>query len=332
VGRNDTTITNCYSTGSVSGNKYVGGLVGYNYHTITDCYSTGEVSGIREVGGLVGFNYLSSISNCYSSGSVSGNKYVGGLVGRKWEGEVNNSFWDIETSGHSTSAGGAGKTTAEMQTMSTFIDAGWDFTTPVWTVDEGVDYPRLWWEFVPVLGAEPEVTLGTSNTISWNPIPCVNDFYAECAEDSNFTSIVYNSGWISETSFEFTGLEVGRQYWYSVKAKNGLGEECQWSNVETSLQGTLADAVGIMLAPESLKNNNMQNSLLNKIDEVLDMIDEGFYEDALRKLENDILTKLDGCIETGTPDKNDWIITCEEQAVIYPLVIETIEHVRGLME
>ena len=31
---------------------------------------------------------------------------------------------------------------------STFSDAGWDFNTPVWTIDEGLDYPRLWWENV----------------------------------------------------------------------------------------------------------------------------------------------------------------------------------------
>ena len=50
------TITNCYSTGSVSGNKWVGGLVGVNnyYGTITNCYSTGSVSGKYNVGGLVG--------------------------------------------------------------------------------------------------------------------------------------------------------------------------------------------------------------------------------------------------------------------------------------
>ena len=36
-------------------------------------------------------------------------------------------FWDIETSRQSTSAEGMGKTTAEMQTASTFLDAGWDF-------------------------------------------------------------------------------------------------------------------------------------------------------------------------------------------------------------
>ena len=306
--------------------------MGYNYHTITDCYSTGEVSGITEVGGLVGYNYLSSISNCYSSGSVSGNKYVGGLVGRKWEGDVNNSVWDIETSGQATSAGGTGKTTAEMQTMSTFINAGWDFTTPVWTIDEGVDYPRLWWEFVPVLHAEPEVTLGKSNTISWDPIAGVNDFYAECAEDADFTSIVYNSGWITETSFEFTGLEVGRQYWYSFKARNGMGEECQWSNVETSLQGTLVDAVEIMLDPNNLKSENLKKPYINKINIAQEMIDSGNLISALSKLENDILPKTDGCAESGEPDKSDWIITCEEQAVIYPLVIETIEYIKSLIE
>jgi hypothetical protein len=46
-----------------------------------------------------------------------------------------------------------GKTTAEMKTASTFLDAGWDFfgetangTQDIWWIDEGKDYPRLWWE------------------------------------------------------------------------------------------------------------------------------------------------------------------------------------------
>ena len=40
---------------------------------------------------------------------------------------VTTSFWDIEISGCATSAGGSGLTTAEMQTVSTFLEAGWDF-------------------------------------------------------------------------------------------------------------------------------------------------------------------------------------------------------------
>jgi hypothetical protein len=40
---------------------------------------------------------------------------------------------------------------------------------------------------------------------------------------------------------------------------------------------------------------------------------------------------MNGCAETGEPDKNDWIITCEGQSQLYPLIIEAIENVKGLM-
>ncbi|NIP23310.1 MAG: hypothetical protein GWN67_17075 [Phycisphaerae bacterium] len=62
------------------------------------------------------------------------------------------------------------------------------------------------------------------------------------------------------------------------------------------------------------------------------MIEEDNYTGALNKLENDILTKINGCDKMGEPDKNDWIITCEEQGEIYPLVIGTIENLRILMQ
>ena len=273
-----------------------------------------------------------SISNCYSTGSVPGTEWtIGGLVGWNYEGTVTDSFWDIETSGQTTSAGGTGLPTDEMQMASTFTDAGWDFTIPIWIIDEGVDYPRLWSQTVPVLHSEPEITLGTTNTITWDPVPGANDYYAECAEDANFTSIVYSTGWITETSYEFTGLQLGQKYWYTVKAANSAGVESRRSNVESSLQGTLADVVETLLDPDTLKNKNMKKALLNKINAVLKMLDEGLYEEALDKLQDDILAKMNGCAETGRPDKNDWIITCEEQSRLYPFVIETIEYVSGLM-
>ncbi|MHC4111304.1 MAG: GLUG motif-containing protein, partial [Planctomycetota bacterium] len=147
VGYNGGTITNSYSSGSILGHQPVGGLVGYNGGTITNCYATGSVSGDDYVGGLVGRNG-GTINNSYSSGAVSGDSRVGGLVGRNY-GNVIASFWDIETSGQDTSAGGMGKTTAQMQMAITF--AGWwgcDCDL-VWTIDEGNDYPRLWWENKP---------------------------------------------------------------------------------------------------------------------------------------------------------------------------------------
>jgi hypothetical protein len=64
------------------------------------------------------------------------------LTAFNWEGTVLNSFWDVNSSGLTWSAGGLGKTTVEMQTESTFTDAGWDFVE-VWGIGEGQTYPFL---------------------------------------------------------------------------------------------------------------------------------------------------------------------------------------------
>ncbi len=145
----DGTIINCYSTGSVSENWGVGGLVGYNSQgTITNCYSTGSVAGRMDVGGLVGNNSRGTISNCYSIGGATGTTNVGGLVGSNFSGSVYKSFWDTQTSGQLTSAGGTGKTTVQMQMLSTFTSTGWDFWN-LWTICEGMNYPVFFWQ-IPV--------------------------------------------------------------------------------------------------------------------------------------------------------------------------------------
>jgi hypothetical protein len=76
-------IINCNSVGgSVSGNSFVGGLVGYNIDsTVNQCYSKGAVSGNWYIGGLVGDNSSGVVIQSYSTGMVSGTDYVGGLVG-----------------------------------------------------------------------------------------------------------------------------------------------------------------------------------------------------------------------------------------------------------
>ena len=152
VGENNGSITSIYCTGTITGYSNVGGLTGNNRGSIDASYSKVTVSGDWYIGGLVGDN-RGSISTSFSTGLVSGNETVGGLVGLNWEGTVDKSFWDTQTSGQMTSAGGTGKSTNEMQTAGTFIEAGWDFvdemengTEDIWWIDEGQDYPRLWWE------------------------------------------------------------------------------------------------------------------------------------------------------------------------------------------
>jgi hypothetical protein len=61
----------------------VGGLVGFNLGTVSNCYSTGTITGYMSVGGLVGSNG-GTVSDCFCTASVTENYYegfVGGLVG-----------------------------------------------------------------------------------------------------------------------------------------------------------------------------------------------------------------------------------------------------------
>jgi len=158
VGENVGTLTQCYSAATTSGigdkPSSIGGLVGLNKGSITQCYSVGAVAGYYSVGGLVGANH-GFLTECYSTGAVtSGSRPVAGLVG----GSVGYAtadlcFWDTQTSGQGASSGGVGKTTSEMQTAKTFLDAGWDFvgetangTDDIWKIAEGLGYPRLSWE------------------------------------------------------------------------------------------------------------------------------------------------------------------------------------------
>lgn len=157
-------ILACCAAGEVLGDEEVGGLVGaVRGARVLNCYAWGSVQGQRLVGGLIGLNHA-TVDRCYSTGIVAGGTDVGGLVGSAtadaWpnldeDGQTTTSFWDAQTSGQSQSSGGAGKTTAEMQTARTFLDAGWDFlaergngTEDTWWILEGRDYPRLWWEKV----------------------------------------------------------------------------------------------------------------------------------------------------------------------------------------
>lgn len=100
VGGNGGGIMNSYAVGKVSGKQYVGGLVGYNADgTITNSYATGEISGDWYVGGLVGFN-VDGITNSYATGNVSGQKwYIGGLVGYNETGDIANSYATGNVSG-----------------------------------------------------------------------------------------------------------------------------------------------------------------------------------------------------------------------------------------
>ncbi|MEE0059313.1 MAG: dockerin type I repeat-containing protein [Acutalibacteraceae bacterium] len=90
-------MSDCYNTGEVVGDYYVGGVAGINDGTITNCYNAGEVSGYCYVGGVAGSNN-GTITNCYNTGEASATSSVSGVVGYN-NGKTTNSYYlsDSET-------------------------------------------------------------------------------------------------------------------------------------------------------------------------------------------------------------------------------------------
>ena len=164
IGQNAITgIRRCWTDGVVSGEQDIGGLSGRNDGgKISDCYSLADVCGGVFVGGLVGQNGPSCdcivhedgvIERCYAAGAVSGTSDIGGLVAVNKTGYITDSFWDVQTTGCQTSAGGSEKTTVQMQSLSTYIQAGWDLdgeeqngTEDIWCLPALGSYPRLAWQ------------------------------------------------------------------------------------------------------------------------------------------------------------------------------------------
>jgi hypothetical protein len=194
VGDNEGNITLCDSTGAVTSgcrSYYVGGLVGYNsyYGNIGNCYSTGNViSGDNSyyLGGLVGYSYdlycdtYSSIRSCYSTGTITsgnGSQGLGGLVGYSDICVVIGNCYFLDVAG-SNNGYGTPLTDGKMKQQANFI--GWDFvnetingTEDIWSINEGIDYPKLTWQSIPTQQTgNLQVTLGPAGAVlagaQWN--------------------------------------------------------------------------------------------------------------------------------------------------------------------
>jgi hypothetical protein len=92
-----------------------------------------------------------------------------------------------------------------------------------------------------------------------------------------------------------------------------------------SLQNVIA-----ALPPSAFKHPRLQNDLLKKLNAVLGSISAHKYAHTLQQLQNNILTKVDGCATTGAPDKKDWITNCPDQSVVYTPLLNIIAEVKAL--
>ncbi len=156
IGENKGIIRASYATGAVTATgNHAGGLAGSSSGNITASYANGAAQGENEVGGLAGSN-SGTITASYATGAVSSTDTpagsdLGGLTGTN-TGTVTNGYWDTTTSGQ---AGGAGKTTSELQTPTAYgsspsIYADWNVNTDgvagaddPWDFGTASQYPAL---------------------------------------------------------------------------------------------------------------------------------------------------------------------------------------------
>jgi len=160
---NNSTVSKCFSTGSVSlggSTSYLkaGGLIGVieNSSDVSNCYSTANIENQSEIGGFAYSITNSNVSNCYSTGTAAGSEFYGGFAGTVGNSTVSNCFWDTETSGTESSAGGTGKTTAQLKTQVTYTD--WDFTN-IWWMTDGETRPFLRTEWSTTIGNSHQLQL-----------------------------------------------------------------------------------------------------------------------------------------------------------------------------
>jgi hypothetical protein len=73
----------------------------------------------------------------------------------------------------------------------------------------------------PVLAAEPPVTGGTGNTITWNGVLGATAYEAQAADNLAFANAL-SSGWINVRSWTFTPLAAGKTWHFRARARTNI--------------------------------------------------------------------------------------------------------------
>ena len=143
----NTHLRDCYvNGGTLFALSYCGGLVGYQEQgtnsIISGCYNTCSVSGNHYVGGLIGFRNYSTVRNSYVAGPVSGQgDAIGAIIGGANEVLMYYSYFSIELTGQTNAIGennfkdGEGLTNAQMRDPQFVTTLNQNLVTPVWKAD-----------------------------------------------------------------------------------------------------------------------------------------------------------------------------------------------------
>ena len=127
-------IQNAWNTGAVGGrDANAGGIVGRATEAavIQNVCNTGTITGNEYVGGIVGDIVNSTLQNAWNTGAVTGNQKSGGIVGEAYGATISHAVWKAGSAGQAVGAlsSGVGATTdvkvaheADMKLAATYTD------------------------------------------------------------------------------------------------------------------------------------------------------------------------------------------------------------------
>ena len=125
----------------------MGGLVGLNgYASVDNCYAIATAVADSDAGGLAEGG-VSAASPTATPGAGFGRPECGRLgAGIRDTRDAIGCFWDHAGEPSEQQRRGDGKITSAMLTAATFCSWNPSDQVPIWTINEGQDYPRLSWE------------------------------------------------------------------------------------------------------------------------------------------------------------------------------------------
>jgi hypothetical protein len=86
------------------------------------------------------------------------------------------------------------------------------------------------------------------------------------------------------------------------------------------------------LEDDAFSKDDRRNALTSKIMLVLYSYVSGAYDqETLDELRNGIGGKTDGCINESAPDKNDWIVDCDSQQIVYTLIQQAADYLEAML-
>ena len=194
-------ISGCYNIGTISGKRYVGGILGGAGHstngtayTVVDqCVNEGIVTTkTTDIGGIVGLAYYTEITDCLNRGDVlntrttSGGTESGGIVGRTHQmGKIENCVnW-----ANVYSRGGAicGKLTANTDSTQDFV-----ITNCYYSEKYATDVTTLGTKLSQGASALPSSYVGIDFDVKWNMTygtPALNLVSNYLYADSSYTEL-----------------------------------------------------------------------------------------------------------------------------------------------